>query len=218
MPANGRFPQSALASIGGGYYLAIDAARAFNAMSQEAGGIHVVAGYRTYERQVYFWNLYRSGRGNLAAYPGTSNHGWGLAVDLASYGDRQKVDIHGRKFGWSKGCSDAQSEWWHIKYNPGCTGASWHGGPVLPAGPRTIRYGMRGHDVRNMQVWLVRSGCLKKARRGQPPAIDGVYGRATHGALVLFQRQHHLVPDGVAGPKTIGLLKKLYGAPWPRRK
>lgn len=219
MAANGRLPSSSLGSIGGGYYLEISAAAAFNAMSREAGGIHVVSAYRTYERQMYFWNLYRSGRGNLAAYPGTSNHGWGRAVDLASYADRNKVDAHGRKFGFSKGCSDAASEWWHVIYNPSCTGASWRPGPTPPSGPRVLRYGMRGNDVRTLQTWLVRSGCLKKARPGQPPSIDGVFGRSTRGGLVLFQKRHKLAADGVAGPQTLGLLKRLYHwpPPWPHK-
>ena len=84
-------------------------------------------------------------------------------------------------------------------------------------GPRTLKFGMKGKDVEQMQVWLVRSGALKKAKKGQPPAIDGSFGRSTHGGLVLFQRQHKLAPDGVAGPKTLALLKKNYGAPWPKK-
>lgn len=37
------------------------------------------SGYRTYDQQVTLFNKYGSSR---AAYPGTSNHGWGLALDL----------------------------------------------------------------------------------------------------------------------------------------
>lgn len=219
MAQNGRLPASDLASIGGGYYLRKDAAAAFNAMSNDAysrwgSHITVVAGYRDINRQWYFWNLYQSGRGNLAAYPGTSNHGWGLAVDLASSWARWAVDQIGRHYGFSKGCSDAQSEWWHIVWNPLCTGATWKPGP---SGPRVLKYGMTGHDVHDMQVWLVRSGIMKKAKPGQPPAIDGVFGRSTHGAVVAFQKAHHLNADGVAGPTTLGLLKKLYGSPWPKK-
>lgn len=84
-------------------------------------------------------------------------------------------------------------------------------------GPRVLKYGMKGKDVEQMQVWLVRSGALKKAKKGQPPAIDGSFGRSTHGGLVLFQRQHKLTADGIGGPKTLGLLKKNYGAPWPKK-
>lgn len=40
--------------------------------------------YRTYERQVELYDRYGAGR---AAKPGTSNHGWGLAIDIADVGD-----------------------------------------------------------------------------------------------------------------------------------
>jgi hypothetical protein len=38
--------------------------------------------YRTYEQQMGFWINYKNGTGSLAAKPGTSAHGWGLALDL----------------------------------------------------------------------------------------------------------------------------------------
>lgn len=211
MSSNGRMTNAELRSIGGGYYLANSAAASFNAMSAEARrrwgrSITVVAGYRTYDKQVYFWNLYRSGRGNLAAYPGTSNHGWGLAVDLSSQWCRWAVDQIGRKYGWSKGCSDAQSEWWHIKYNPSCTGSHYHPGP---RGPRVLRKGMRGHDVERVQVYLLRGGYLKK---GTPrhPAHDGIFGKSTKAAVKQFQSQHGLKADGVVGPATLAKLRRSY--------
>lgn len=217
MSANGQLAGGELAPIGAGYFLRRDAAGAFNAMSADAQRrygrpVRVIAGYRTLARQWYFWRLFQAGQGNLAAYPGTSNHGWGLAVDLASQSDRWLVDQIGGRYGYSKRCSDAASEWWHVMYNPRCTGATWHGS----SGPRVLRYGMRGNDVRTLQIWLVRSGCLRKAKPGKPREIDGVFGRHTHGAVVLFQRQHHLAPDGVAGTQTLSLLRKLFAAPWPR--
>ena len=90
MPENGRFADSDLARIPGGQ-LAKEAAANWLAMRAEGGkklGIWISplgdqSSYRTYDQQVHFWNLYQSGRGNLAARPGTSNHGWGNAVDLA---------------------------------------------------------------------------------------------------------------------------------------
>lgn len=53
------------------------------------------SGYRTYERQAYFWECYKNkncNNGNLAATPGQSNHGWGAAIDI----DRSAS-------GWTKG-------------------------------------------------------------------------------------------------------------------
>jgi hypothetical protein len=75
--------------------------------------------YRDYDAQVYYWNLYQSGQGNLAAYPGTSNHGWGTAVDADTPAMRDLIDEIGVKYGWSKSWSDAPTEWWHICYQAG---------------------------------------------------------------------------------------------------
>jgi len=114
---NGRLPDSALRSIPGGR-LEIFAAAAWNAMNEALGGglrpVGPHASYRIYAMQVYFWNLWQSGRGNLAAFPGTSNHGWGKAVDLMAQWMRSAVDRAGRAFGWAK--VEAPSEWWHVNY------------------------------------------------------------------------------------------------------
>jgi len=65
----------------------------------------------------------------MAAVPGTSNHGWGLAVDSAIWsGSGAPKDItsnrvswpwmlsHAIEFGWSW---EVQSEPWHIRYTAG---------------------------------------------------------------------------------------------------
>jgi len=57
------------------------------AAAASAAGIRLTinSGFRTYERQVYFWNCYHSKKcngGHLAAKPGTSNHGRGQAIDI----------------------------------------------------------------------------------------------------------------------------------------
>ena len=49
-----------------------------------------------------------------------------------SQGQRYAIDRIGRHFGFSKACSDASWEWWHVKYNPGCTGATWKPAPPRP--------------------------------------------------------------------------------------
>jgi hypothetical protein len=117
LASNGRLPQSALSPIAGGF-LEHEAARAWNDMNAKAGGGLRPTGpnssYRTFERQVYYWNLYVQGRGNLAARPGTSNHGWGRAVDLAAPWMRTWIDQHGAAYGWRK--IEAPSEWWHVNY------------------------------------------------------------------------------------------------------
>lgn len=74
--------------------------------------------YRPYADQQYFWNLYQSGKGSLAARPGTSNHGWGVAVDVPTPAMAQAINRYGAEYGWQKKWSDAPSEWWHFKYAP----------------------------------------------------------------------------------------------------
>jgi hypothetical protein len=134
--SNGHLTPSELAPIAGGQ-LALQPAAAWNAMNVEARarGLELLpngrmSSYRTYGQQVMLWRLYESGQGNLAAVPGSSNHGFGMAVDLATPQMRTMVDRIGRRYGWAKEWSDAPSEWWHIKYQVGI----WSGPDPGPYG------------------------------------------------------------------------------------
>jgi len=117
---NGLLPGSVLAPItrcvnGERGRLRKDAAAAFMAMNAESVrrfGVTLCASssrvtYRDRAAQDYFWRLYLSGRGALAARPYTSNHGLGLAIDLATPAMRRIVDQIGEKYGWAKKWSDA---------------------------------------------------------------------------------------------------------------
>lgn len=192
---NGRLPSSALAAIPGGR-LRKDAAAAWNSMNAESVRRYGVtlrpagsmSSYRTYEQQVYFWNLYISGRGNLAARPGTSNHGEGLAVDLASQRMRWIVDQIGRKYGFAKAWSDAPGEWWHIKWRVGQY-------PAVKKAFTPLREGSRGSRVTSVQKRLRLIGFTSVR-------ATGYYGVATRKAVWRFQNKHGLNPDGVVGPAT----------------
>ncbi len=83
--ANGAIPASALCPLryASGHLLRADAAAAFNRLTEAAAAARgaplcVTDSYRSYAGQV---RLYRE-KPDLAAIPGTSNHGWGVAVDL----------------------------------------------------------------------------------------------------------------------------------------
>lgn len=127
MSANGHLTSGELSPIAGGQ-LSNRAAAAWNSMNEESRHRYGVelrptgpdSSYRPYDRQVYYWNLYQSGAGNLAAYPGTSNHGLGNAVDLATPQMRSIVDEIGDKYRWDK--VEAFSEWWHVNYVGGYSG------------------------------------------------------------------------------------------------
>lgn len=72
--------------------------------------LQVNEGYRTYEEQV---RLYKSKPRGMAAYPGTSLHGYGLAIDINSK-DADKLESAGafRKLGLVR---PIKKEKWHVE-------------------------------------------------------------------------------------------------------
>ncbi len=118
---NGRLPDEALTPIGvGSHRLAAPAASAFTKLSAaaEADGvtIGVTDSYRSYDAQVDVANrkgLYS--QGGLAAKPGTSDHGLGLALDL---------DLDTKALSWMRAnagrfgfVEDTPRESWHWKFD-----------------------------------------------------------------------------------------------------
>lgn len=210
MASNGRLPADQLGRITNAFngdraYLRKDAARAFMAMNAESErrfGITLRAtsgrtAYRTYAAQEYFWDQYLHHGGNLAARPGTSNHGWGIAVDFATRQMRWVVDKIGAKYGFAKRWSDAPSEWWHIRFDPSKVTAS------LKI-DRTLKRGMRGNDVKELQKDLRAVGRWgnHKNYRGHDRKVGTIFGAATQKALKGYQKSQGLKQDGVYGPKT----------------
>jgi LysM repeat protein len=103
-------------------YLASNAAYNWNAMRQASLSMYGIdlypagplSAYRTYGQQLYLYDLYLSGQGNLAAAPGTSSHEYGAALDLADPSMANVIDQIGATYGWAK--TEASSEWWHVNY------------------------------------------------------------------------------------------------------
>lgn len=141
---NGQLPDDLLAGINSGRLLA-SAARAWHAMVADARRVGIMLeaseGYRSLEDQTrifmerytlepldgrptkqWYGSTYWLRHGeHTAAVPGTSNHGWGLAVDVRA------VDYAGRlmwlvynahRFGFS---AELPSEAWHWRYYAGDT-------------------------------------------------------------------------------------------------
>lgn len=120
---NGRLPASALAGIGqANHVLQRDAAAAFRTMAADARraglDLRVSDSYRSYEAQVA--TVARRGRyddGGFAADPGTSPHGWGLAVDLDTTNPAALAWM--RQNAWRYGfAEDVAREPWHFTYRP----------------------------------------------------------------------------------------------------
>ena len=104
-----------------------------------------VGAYRTYDQQMALFrdryrstptgsNVTRTFQGRTwwllpgkapSASPGTSNHGWGLAIDIRSVGEDGRLDwllANAHRFGWSW---ELDVEPWHIRYVLGDAPGPW---------------------------------------------------------------------------------------------
>lgn len=242
--ANGQIPMSLMASCGIRSFVLVEpAARAMRAMVKAAlrDDIHLSATgtYRSFDGQVSLfqsryctppkpgatdirtwqgkqWGRYR---GAGAAVPGTSNHGTGLAVDLARFDaaghtvtlDQRTLDwlcINGPKFGWHP---TVQSENWHWCYtlgdkvSPAVIAEEAQTNPASTPPPQrsathpTLRQGAEGLEVATMQTLL-------RAKGFDPGNPDGKFGPRTDKALRAFQAANKLTVDGICGDRTWAVL------------
>lgn len=143
---NGMIPDSQLQSIGQGNLKAQPAAAdAFKVMAAAAAadGVNIKAtdAYRTFDEQVDV----KRRKGRMAATPGRSNHGWGLAFDINVGGGDQNnptfkwLTENAARFGF-KGPLSNPYEPWHWEFNgQGATkGGNASSGPSgANAGPST---------------------------------------------------------------------------------
>ena len=169
-------------------------------------------GHRTWERQQYFWDLYLSGRGNIAARPshnaphirtGRFDH----AIDFQNAAG---VIQAARRRGVYLYLSVA-GESWHVEADRDDLLNYWkaHKGPVEDAvgyAP-VIKRGSRGPAVYRLQTMLRykhqihpgdRHGKSFWPYRSQSKA----FGPRTEAAVKWFQRDRGLKADGVVGPAT----------------
>lgn len=128
--SNGNIPLSALTTLSWapGHRLRSDAAAAFESLNQAyrarfGTSISITDSYRTLAAQQHLYDTKGPG---LAAVPGTSNHGWALAVDLGgginSFGTAQHVWMvaNGPAYGWIHPTwarqGGGREEAWHFEY------------------------------------------------------------------------------------------------------
>lgn len=254
--ANGNLDSSLLVNIHPSGRLHVLAARAWKALSAEClkqglpltftyGGC-----YRTYAqqeslfRQRYtttpigtsrkWWNgmwWYLKPGNAMAAVPGTSNHGLGLAIDTAF--DRDVTDGLGPddatgisshpKFIWFRdnvirfGFSfEAQSEPWHIRYVAGdripqAVLDFEHAvlAPAPPFNPALQQWGLYPLASKPTVKYGDKGDIVKylqgvlKFKAGQTTmTIDGDFGPKTEAAVKSLQSFFRLVPDGVVRTDT----------------
>lgn len=137
---NGELPNNMLKSIGGDDRLYLPASDSFLRMKKDALAdgitIQVNSSYRYCGKKGDFkerkcsggftqwcaWEKFKAGVGNLASDPTTSkgcksNHGFGVAIDIAPKSAQDWVKKNGVKYGWVwTGKNFSQREDWHFDY------------------------------------------------------------------------------------------------------
>jgi len=127
---SGCLGSSNLKSIGiGNNVLAKEAADAFIKMTDDMPSnlkskISMGGAYRPLNIQcnIFDWGKYESTGKRVkkgtsstpAAYPGTSNHGWGRAIDISPSDVQNWIRENGTKYGWCWG--EVKSEPWHFTF------------------------------------------------------------------------------------------------------
>jgi len=169
---------------------------------------NVNEGKRTMARQWYFWRLYRSGRGNVAAYPspiaphirvGRIDH----AIDFSN---------DGPVFAWlsAKGLKPIRTvrgESWHIEILAKQLRAYYklHGSggdsPIL-------KMGNKGPSVIRLKKLLYSKGIMNFSGEKNNNRYAPYFGKYTKLAVQRFQRANNLTADGIVGSTTWRALRK----------
>jgi peptidoglycan hydrolase-like protein with peptidoglycan-binding domain len=257
-----------VAPLAYGAHLIPEAAAAWRTLQEaarQAGFVlTMTGGYRSYDEQVNLfhqrfttdeaqaapagkkkeWNgttYWLKPRMALAARPGTSNHGWGLAVDaaLGVYGKgARRVDsdpafmrwilANAENYGWSW---EVQSEPWHlrlIEIPKGFGGASGvkptgnasqqAGGSRLQKKPSSARSTTQTapdpvirYGMEGDGVKALQQICIDWGLANFTNA-DGRFGTRTQQAVKALQIELNLAPDGEYGPKSAAALRSALAA------
>jgi hypothetical protein len=141
-----------------------------------------------------------------------SSHSWGIAIDLTLDGRTEGEGVPEglraiqpifNRHGFYWGAAFPVAEPMHFEASEQLI-RKWAAEgrfmrPVPRGLPLGLSFGDRGMAVADLQKALIR-------RLPQQIGLDGVFGRDTRAAVIEFQRRAGLVPDGIAGRKTLKAL------------
>jgi hypothetical protein len=184
--SNGQIPLTALTALSSGGYAQPGTAARFEALSRAFNAafgypLGVTCAYRDLAEQQSMWQAYRNG-GSLAAWPGTSNHGWGRAIDFGS----GVANANSPQFAWMKdnagaygwvptGMTFSRTEPWHWE-DVGIVTASLDSTPIEAiSNPITEN---------EMRVYTISDGGLQGTIWGLAPGAMCCAANAADGLLL----------------------------------
>lgn len=218
---NGRIPESALSTTylyypgtANGRKLLAEAALYAEAMAtafylQFGKPLYATDGYRDYATQVKL----KIEKGPYAATPGTSNHGWGVALDLASNvnsftsAEHRWLRENAHRWGW------AHPTWAHNDYSGDGMNEAWHwefvGGGTSSGRVLRPRTGLGEVGLGHPDAAKVKE--IQERLNFHLPtehhiAVDGDFGLGTAIAVVRFQKLRRAY---VSGRVSLLLLARL---------
>lgn len=153
-----------------------------------------------------------------AATPGNSNHGWGLALDLAEEYDSDSApdSIRSQWVTWLVNnaarygiSAELQSEPWHWRYVagdniPAAVLEFERGVTVTPTDVNPLRFDYPGSPIRLGS----KGDAVRLVQSVVGATIDGDFGLRTEARVKDWQGRNGLLADGVVGPVT---WKKMFG-------
>lgn len=207
MALNGMLPDSSLRETVIGGRLAKSAARDADSLalafaSKFYRSLRATDTYRSLQGQR---DVYASKGPGLAAFPGTSNHGWGTAVDVASNINRfgsvehRWMQENAGRYGWEHpfwarqgGGREEAWHWEHVR-----RGRVRH--TINRPRGSSLGLGSSGAEVRQLQRDLNKI----YAKRGIELTVDGDFGMGTYALVRRFQRARgYFLRNGVVGKWT----------------
>ena len=191
--------------------------------------IYITDSYRSYEEQVAVKKV----KGPYAATPGTSSHGWGLALDLgsninvATSAEHKWMDSAAKTFGWvnpwwaqDSNPTNGQFEPWHWEYDADKDRSAFEKVKITGKFDKATVYALQrvtdrpitsaSTEAGRKALWKAIQGHLNAHSKSKPRLkVEGVPDAATIKALQGYLRQVNRLPmhkprvDGLLGPATI---------------
>jgi TP901 family phage tail tape measure protein len=159
----------------------------FLAYSARVGGLRIVSGFRSRAQQERLYALYLSGRGNLAARPGSSKHERGLAIDHAP---RSTPGMR------------ATAREFRLHYP--VRGEPWHVEPFAKGG--ILNPFMQGFDQGG---WLQPGWNLSLNGTGRPEYVPPPGDTGRSGPSITIKSEHNWYVDGELGASSRRQLERM---------